>query len=471
MEENLSEVELPRRRISRHPKPVKRPAKRQLQQSYRLSSNRSQPQGDEASVTQSQIHSQVQEQTEFNTQSTEKEQKSKPPEGNEVAPTATLEGTEVTKEVSFLQGKTIIIAIERNDHVVDLSQCVEDLDLDRLKPQHICDLVCKDGFSSISMEAFLSRVPTGIAELITQRRGIELKENILFQFESFNKASKKSFLNASSSPMTADCVLSVNFASPKYESMKLTEVAKNKDERTYIFASHLIIASSAHALPLPKMIADYIPKQAAFSVTRNNSTGRISVEKQTMNCAELHSWEWVEASPVRSTQYHHICMCDDDLIGEEALEGELEVSLLGFPVISTSMIVESSLANGLDSYSCSCSSSALTTDSSTISSTSTASTTTTNFWMLVGNPPILETEEISEMDDTTARSACSLTRTEMRQMSMRWATGSCFFLSALFVVKCYCAELLRGDWLSIAGIVSALCTIVLISLSRHPSAS
>ncbi|KAL5966216.1 hypothetical protein TSMEX_006055 [Taenia solium] len=471
MDENSSEVEMPRRRISRHSKPVKRPAKRQLQQSYRLPSNRSQPHGDEVSFTQSRIHGQVQEQMQFDAKPNDNEQNSKHSEGTELAPMPTLEVTEDTEEAPCLQGEKIIIAIERTDHAADLSQSVEGLDLNDLKAQGVCNLVCHDDLDSVSGETYISRIPTAIAELVSQRRGFKSKENLFARTDSFNKALKTSLSNAPLSPLTADCMPLVSFASPKYESTMSKEVPKTSGERNYIFTSHLIISASVHALPLPRMIAEYIPKQAAFSVISDSSIRKISVEQQMMNCAELQSWGWVEAYPVGSPHYHHICMCDGDVIGEEVLEGELEVSLLGSPVVSTSLIFESSLANGLDSFSCSCTSSALATDSSTISSTSTASTTTTNLWMLVENPPTLETEEISEMDDVTARSTCSLTRAEIRQMCIRWATGSCFFLSTLFVVKCYYAELLRGDWLSIAGIVSALCTIVLISLSRQPSAS
>lgn len=471
MEENSSEVETPRRRISRHSKPMKRPAKRQLQQSYRLPSNRSQPHGDEVSFTQSQIQGQVQEQTEFDAKSNDKEQNSKLPDDTELAPMATLEATEDTEEVSCLQGEKIIIAIERTDHAADLSQSVEDLDLEDLKSQRVCGLVCQDDHDFVSSGTFITRIPTAIAELISQRSGFKSKENLFARIEYFSKELKSSLSNASPSPLIADCMPLVNFASPRYEPMKSKEVPKNSDERNYTFTSHLIISALAHALPLPKMIAEYIPKQAALSVISDSSMGKISAEQQIMNCAELQGWGWVEVHPIEGLRHHHICMCDDDVIGEEVLEGELEVSLLGSPVVSTSLISESSLANGLDSFSCSCSSSALATDSSTMSSTSTTSTTTTNFWMLVENPPVLETEEISEMDDVTARSTCSLTRAEIRRMSMRWATGSCFFLSAVFVFKCCYAELLPGDWLSIAGIVSALCTIVLISLSRQPSAS
>ncbi|KAH9281170.1 hypothetical protein ECG_06243 [Echinococcus granulosus] len=471
MEENSSEVEMPRRRTSRRSKLVKRPAKQQLQQNHRFPSNRSQPHGDEASFTQSQIHNQVQGQTEFDAKSNDMEQNLRPsPEGTELGPTATNEVTGKTEEDSCLQGEKIIIAIERTDQTADLSQSVEDLDLKEFKSQDVGDLVCQDDLDFVSSGTNITRMPTTIAELISQRRGFKSKENLFAQMESFNKALKKSLLSAPLSPLMADCVPLVNFTLPKYESMRSTEVLKNRDERNYVFTSHLIISASAHALPLPKMIAEYFPRQAAFSVILESSIGEISVERQMMNCSELQSWRWVEAHPVRSPQYYHICMCDD-VIGEEVLEGETKVSLLGSPVVSTSLIFESSLANGLDSFSCSCSSSALTTDSSTISSTSTTSSAATNFWVLVETSPLLETEPISEIEDVTVRSTCSLTRTEIRRMSMRWATGSCFLLSALFVVKCFYAELLRGDWLSIAGIVSALCTIVLISLSRQPSAS
>ncbi|KAL5107565.1 hypothetical protein TcWFU_003596 [Taenia crassiceps] len=418
MEENSSETEIPRRRISRHSKPVKRPVKRQLQQSYRLPSKRSHPHGDEASFTQSQLHGQVQEQTEFDSKSNEK-QNLKLPKGVKLAPTATLEVIEDTEKLSCLQGETIIIAIERTDHTADISQSIEDLDLKDLKSQCVGDLVYQDDLGFVSSDTFITRIPTAIAELISQRRNFRSKECLFARIDFFNKALKNSVSNVSLSPMMADCVPLVNLASPEYESMKSKEVTKNSDERNYIFTSHLIISASVHAVPLPRMIAEYIPKQAAFSVISDSNMREISIERQMMNCAELQTWRWVEGHPVGSLYYHHLCMCDDDAIGEEVLEGELEVSLLGSPVVSNSLILESSLANGLDSFSFSCSysSSTLATDSSTISSTSTTpTTTTTNFWMLVENSPALETEEISEMEDVTARSTCSLTRTEIRRM-------------------------------------------------------
>ncbi|EUB57349.1 hypothetical protein EGR_07808 [Echinococcus granulosus] len=267
MEENSSEVEMPRRRTSRRSKPVKRPAKQQLQQNHRFPSNRSQPHGDEASFTQSQIHNQVQGQTEFDAKSNDMEQNLRPsPEGTELGPTATNEVTGKTEEDSCLQGEKIIIAIERTDQTADLSQSVEDLDLKEFKSQDVGDLVCQDDLDFVSSGTNITRMPTTIAELISQRRGFKSKENLFAQMESFNKALKKSLLSAPLSPLMADCVPLVNFTLPKYESMRSIEVLKNRDERNYIFTSHLIISASAHALPLPKMIAEYFPRQAAFSV-------------------------------------------------------------------------------------------------------------------------------------------------------------------------------------------------------------
>ena len=429
---NELEVETPRRRNVKHIKHARRSTKQQIQQNYKLALNKSQPHGDEASLAQS--HTSI----------------------------LNNEEEEVLKQVEKpveSASETLTIAIENFDVNTKLDESVSEFNSTPFELHDPLTFTLDE--DDLSMSTCRSRISTILSESISMIRGFKVKKGLLGQIESMSNLTRYLTLEG-------DFLHDVYFTTPNYVCMAPLEVASKLNEPQILFNSHLIIPGSVEIFHLSKLTAKEISKHAEISVIPGCQVEKICINQQTVSCSELQNLKFGLVEPIPSIQWMYI----DNLTTHDITEGDTEVSLLDCPVISTSLISESGLIRSQDSFACTCSSSYLSSELTTTSHSSPLSSeTVTNYWIIMDNSIALETEQISDLDSVQIRPSCSVPQVQIRRMSMRWAMGSCLFMSSLFICKCFYTELLRGDWLSILGIISALCTIVLVSFTRRSYAS
>ena len=431
MDGNVSDVETPRRRSLKPTKPVRRILKQQTQSNYRHVLSRSQPHGDEASLVQS--HTLLVE--------------------NESAldPLA-----EVSKDDELLgdgTSETMTIAVERDDHSVDLDQSADDLDSNISELYESINSVLE---ADPTIHRSSSKIPTVLPESISIKRGFKVRRGLLTRFESLSRTTK--FRSSEN-----DFMQVTNINAPKYVSTAPMEVASKLRKIWSILTSQVIIFGSVNALLTAKSTAETIPKQAEISLISESQFEKVSIFQQMVKCPELRNLNSATVEPIPSIHW----MYADNLSREEFTEGETDLSILDSRAISSSIMCEFNQGGNQNSFSQTGSTSFIPTSVSS----AVPSATVTNYWMIVESPANLETEEISELDSMLVQTTYSVPQAEIRRLSMHWAMGSCLFMSSLFVGKCFYTELLRGDWLSILGIMSALCTVVLISFSRGPDMS
>lgn len=399
-----------------------------------LSGNHFQPHGDEMSSTQAKTQ----------TQHFEEASEMMDADSSTVEPVRIFNAS--SNQSPKLQSERLIFAIKRAHEDENIWNTVEDLDA--FEPINLDELLCIDEANSPLSVIVIPRTPTVTGEFNSQKIGLKLQGNICSRIADLSK----SFDNSQNVESCSPSLFNFAFLRDLSESMNCSAVITPNGARNFASKSHLVISASPPRRPLPKMVLEPTPKQASVSIISGCNSGLEGTVQEEVSCGDLCS--------IKSLRYRKMRLHDGDLSEEGVAKDDTEISLLG----SGSIMLESNIAKDLASVSCSSTGSSTSADSSEVSF---ALETTMAHVSTVGN----NCQDRIEMHVVSSRNSGRQTCIEIRRRSFQWVQMICLLFCGVLVLKGSYTNLLLGDWLTIGGIISALCTIVLISFVRQMNTS